>query len=401
MYVEDTPQRASQAQLALLRAHLPYSLPVLRRMQVAAGAFDGIHPAGKTGTGTSPYAHVLFAYDCDGPPSLLGGHHVPFAAVFLELDRAPETAAWVYASDQDQGVSPARPEDLYPADNDRPDQWVVDRGAQLVAGWSPERRARCRRLVLALLRRARALARTVASELAARQPARFGTPTGAAALVSTVKANLHDGIRYVLQHPGPSEQDGDRTAVLLVYHDAYDKWLFRVEDVPVLSQPEAVEHPTGLLGTGGQGQPALLWDRVRTHDDAALVISCTAIPRTVDTLLSVPSVALREKSTSPGEPGALQAWAFVGIDGSLWTLHTQPAYRGRGLAKTLAARLFRQYCRLFDGIMDDDRHNDGWCAADVSASNRQSQGVCKRLGARRAWSTAWIVITYDSLGDQE
>ncbi|CAK7562172.1 MAG: hypothetical protein SEPTF4163_000007 [Sporothrix epigloea] len=387
MYIEDTLQRATQAQLRLLRAHLPFSLPVLRRMQVAAGAFDGINPDGTTGSGiTSPDAHVLFAYDCDEAPAAVQDDHVPFAAIFLELDRAPETAAWIYASDQDQDLD----QELYPANNDRPDEWVVDRGAELVATWSVERRARCRRLVLALLRRARDITSAMAPRLLVQLSARFSSPDRAAAFIKSIKANLHDGIRYVLQHPGPEEEE-DRTAVVLLYYDAYDKWLFRAEDLPVLSQPEETEHPTGLTDLG-QGQPALLWDRLRTHDDAALVISRTAIPRTKETLLSVPSVALREKNTTPGEQGVFQAWAFVGLDGSLWTLHTEPAYRGQGLAKTLAARMFRQYGSIFDATMDDAEHNDGWCAADVSANNRQSQGVCKRLGAKRAWSTSWWVL---------
>ncbi|CAK7219195.1 hypothetical protein SCUCBS95973_003737 [Sporothrix curviconia] len=409
MYIEDVAEWPTQAQLRLLRAHLPYSLPVLRRLQVAAGAFDGINPAGTTGNGTSSYAHVLFAYDSNERPSGVDGDHVPFAAAFLEPHKAPETAAWIYASDQDQALPPVRAEDLYAADNDRPDNWVVDRGAELVAAWSPERRARCRRLVLALLRRTRAIAQALAPVLAAQLPARFGIPSNAAAFVRNVKVNIHDGIRYVLLHPGPPEADADRTAVALSYYDAYDKWLFRFEDVPVLSHPEDTEYETGLPDKeDGQGQPSLVWDSVRTRDDAALVISRTAIPRTEETLLSVPSVALREKSTAPGKEGTLQAWAFVGVDGSLWTLHTEPAYRGRGLAKTLAARMFRQYCGVFDAIVDDGKANnessgegDGWCAADVSASNRQSQGVCKRLGAKRTWATAWIVVTYDSLGDDE
>ncbi|CAK7223045.1 hypothetical protein SBRCBS47491_005068 [Sporothrix bragantina] len=408
MYIEDIPERPTQAQLRLLRAHLPYSLPVLRRLQVAAGAFDGINSAGTVGSGTSSYAHILFAYDSDDLPSDVDGDHVPFAAAFLDLHKTPETAAWIYASDQDHALPPVVAEDLYAADNDRPEGWVVDRGAELVAAWSPERRARCRRLVLALLRRTRAIAHAVAPVLAAQLPARFGIPSNAVAFVKNVKANVHDGIRYVLQHPGPAEEDADPSAVTLSYYDAYDKWLFRFEDVPVLSQPEDTEYATGLSGKDGQGQPSLVWDSVRTREDVALVISRTAIPRTEETLLSVPSVALREKSTTPGEEGTLQAWAFVGVDGSLWTLHAEPAYRGRGVAKTLAARLFRQYCGVFDTTVDDSEGSndcsekgDGWCAADVSASNRQSQGVCKRLGAKRAWSTAWIVVTYDSLGEDE
>lgn len=38
--------------------------------------------------------------------------------------------------------------------------------------------------------------------------------------------------------------------------------------------------------------------------------------------------------------GELIAWAFLGPDGSLTTLHVEPAFRGRGIAKVLTRRLF-------------------------------------------------------------
>lgn len=406
MYIEDVAVKPTQAQLHLLRAHLPYSLPVLRRLQVAAGAFDGINSGGTTGSGTSEYAHVLFAYDQDSAPSETDTE-APFAAAFVDLSKTPETATWIYVSDQDQSLPPGA--DLYAADNDQPESWVVDRGAELVSTWSPARRARCRRLVLALFRHIRTMARDVAPILAAQLPARFGIPGTVDSFVKHVKANIHDGIRYVLQNPGDAADDADRAAAALTYFDAYDKWLFRFEDVPVLSLPEDKEFVTGIQGDGAEGaQPSLAWDSVRSHEDAALVISRTSIARTVQTLLGVPSVALREKTTADGQDGALQAWAFVGVDGSLWTLHTEPKYRGHGLAKTLAARLLRQYCGAFDATVEGpgpggkeggDGKGDGWCAADVSANNRQSQAVCKRLGAKRTWATSWIIVKYDSLGD--
>ncbi|KIH87624.1 hypothetical protein SPBR_08933 [Sporothrix brasiliensis 5110] len=411
MVIEEIPVKPTQAQLRLLRAHLPYSLQVLRRLQVAAGAFDGINSNGLSGSGTSEYARVLFAYDgAQVPPEAEDDAvHTPFAAAFVDLSKARETATWIYASDQDQSLPAGA--DLYAADNDQPASWVVDRGAELVSAWSPARRARSRRLVLALLRRIRAIAQDVAPALAVRFPGRFGTEGTAADVVKNVKANIHDGIRYLLQSPGNAADDPDRTAIVLTYFDAFDKWLFRFEDVPVLSQPEDTELVTGIhedVADGPDGARASLsWDRVRSHDDASLVISRTSIPRTVHTLLGVPSVALREKAATKGQDGTLQAWAFVGVDGSLWTLHTEPKYRGRGLAKTLAARLLRQYCGVFNATVDgqsgngiaDDAKGDGWCAADVSAKNRQSQAVCRRLGGKRAWATSWIVVSYDSLGD--
>ncbi len=369
MHIEDVPERPTPAQLRLLRAHLPYSLTVLRRLQVAAGAFDGVTASrGIVGAGTTAYAHVLFAYDDDSEDD--SSPDRPFAAVYLDHSKAPETAAWIYASDQDDDPG-TDPDAVH--DSDRPGTWVVDRGAQLAAAWPPARRTRCCRLVLALLRRVRALAADV-------PPAAFASPDIATDARIRVKTNLHDGVRYLLQAGA-----GGRP-VTASYWDAYDKWLFPL---------------TGLPADDVSVSP-LTWDAVHTPADTALVKSRTRIPRTDATLLSVPSVALRDPAS-----GVLQAWAFLGTDDSLWTLHTEPPWRGRGLARAVAARLFRQYGGLFarpadeeaeeaeedkedkDGADDDAAADPGWFAADVSATNRQSQAVCRRLGGRRRWSTSW------------
>ncbi|OAA61235.1 gcn5-related n-acetyltransferase [Niveomyces insectorum RCEF 264] len=391
MHIHDVPVRPTPDQLRRLRAHRPYALALLSRLQVAAGAFDGLGGAADNhGAGTSPYAHVLFVEEgtTETGTETRTACDPPFAAAFVDLSKAPETAAWLYATDQDGS--------LHPPDDATPTAWVVDRGAALVADWAPARRAQ--------------LAEAAAS----------ATTAAAAAQVTThVKVNIHDGVRYLLQHPeavegvGRTDTDGDgRDAVTVTttYWDAYDKWLFRIKDLPVLSNLTDTAVDIAPAATATAAPPplsTLYWDVVRPGD-VALVMARTSIPRSAATLLSLPSVALRDGSGGGGRGehqhninGTLQAWAFLGVDGSLWSLHCEPAYRGRGLAKTLAARLLRTYSGVFDDDDDDNDDGGGWCAADVSALNRQSQGVCRSLGGVRTWSTAWVIIQYDSLGDDE
>lgn len=86
----------------LLKAHLPYSLPLLRRLQFTR------FPGGRTET-----THILFASSAgealplgsrgngDGDEAAAEEEEretTPFAAAYLDLSRGPETEMWLYAS---------------------------------------------------------------------------------------------------------------------------------------------------------------------------------------------------------------------------------------------------------------------------------------------------------------
>ncbi|MCJ1242996.1 hypothetical protein MMC30_000192 [Trapelia coarctata] len=126
---------------------------------------------------------------------------------------------------------------------------------------------------------------------------------------------------------------------------------------------------------GGRELPGdLEWDVVRGAE-YALVKSRTAIPRQDRTMRLLGSVGVRTRvgggavASLNGDSGVmgsgdcgggraggsgnrdgaregdtqrgdLIAWAFLGPDGSLTTLHVEPAFRGRGIAKMLTRRLF-------------------------------------------------------------
>jgi hypothetical protein len=148
--------------------------------------------------------------------------------------------------------------------------------------------------------------------------------------------------------------------------DVLNKFLFKVSNLP-----QTKELPDGLT-----------WGDMR-EQDMEIVQSRTSIPRTKRTLLSLKSVGVFEKSTD--EP---VAWTFLGLDGSLTTLHTEPEYRGQGIAKAVAARIMREHAPAIA------RDEDGtvWVHADVYFGNVQSEAVCSSLGGEALWKIFWVRI---------
>ncbi|KAL6168237.1 hypothetical protein ACJQWK_05892 [Exserohilum turcicum] len=139
-----------------------------------------------------------------------------------------------------------------------------------------------------------------------------------------------------------------------------NKFLFKLSDLP-----ETRPLPDGLR-----------WGQVRKQD-IATVQARTAIPRTAGTLMSLKSVAVFEEKTDTPV-----AWTFLGLDGSLVSLHTEEAYRGKGIAKAVAARLLRQHAQ---GLAVDNQGN-AWSHADVYMGNVQN---LDRAGALAGTSAAF------------
>ena len=172
--IQDTSS-PPDALLALLRRHLPHSLPVLRRFQFARN-FTG---------GSTPDAHVLRAYYA-GADADAGRH---FAAAYLDLTRGLETECWLYTTLEDS--------DGADADDDAA-------------------RAACDDLVLALLRRARTIA--------ARTPSR---PGGSGSMLlggvnEIVRTRLlARAVRMAKTPAVPADVEWDWCG----------KWLFRVDEL--------------------------------------------------------------------------------------------------------------------------------------------------------------------------
>jgi hypothetical protein len=151
-----------------------------------------------------------------------------------------------------------------------------------------------------------------------------------------------------------------------------NKFLFKLYDLPITR-----ELPHGLR-----------WGKMR-EQDMDTVKARTNIPRSAKTLLSLESVGVFDiQSDKP------VAWTFLGLDGSLTTLHTESELRGKGMAKAVAAKIMREYA---PGLAVD---NDGnaWSHADVYLGNVQSEGVCKSLGGKALWKDYWVRVDLEVAG---
>ncbi|KAL7931536.1 hypothetical protein V8C35DRAFT_309770 [Trichoderma chlorosporum] len=148
----------------------------------------------------------------------------------------------------------------------------------------------------------------------------------------------------------------------------YDKWLIRREELPLLDE----SLPSGTY-----------WDSATLHD-CQLVVSRTDIPRTAQALINLPNLMIKREDKTP------IAWALLGTDGSLISVHVEEPYRRQGLAKKLATKLLREKSSQFG--------DDGWLCADVSPSNVSSRAMCKSLNGKPDWQVTWINLVISDTG---
>ncbi|KAM0712337.1 hypothetical protein Q7P37_011432 [Cladosporium fusiforme] len=146
---------------------------------------------------------------------------------------------------------------------------------------------------------------------------------------------------------------------------------------PLASLPEAysVELP-----------PNLRWGKLQPQH-YPLLRSRTEIARQDFTLERLPGLAI-----FPVEPegAAPVAWAFVGLDGSLTTLHTEASHRRMGLGRMLSAKLFREEMeRFWEQGLDRVAHGN------VMVGNRASASMCKSLGGRDIGEVYWLRVDLD------
>ncbi|KAF2132944.1 hypothetical protein P153DRAFT_333715 [Dothidotthia symphoricarpi CBS 119687] len=325
--------------LHALKSNLPYSINLVYRTQ---------HP------NRTKDAHILATF----PPT---SNTVPecWAAAYLDRSMRPETELWIFAAAEMPNHS---------SQSDQP-----------CSG--------CRGAVLALLKHMATLPvpplhpdNLPAMELAKQHKKDFPEPgpDGSYAMspgtymrhlllpsVVTLGACHHVVVQIcrdlgVLRRefPGPNAE--------------LNKFLFKICDLP-----QTKELPEGLR-----------WGEVR-EEDVAVVQSRTSIPRSARTLLSLKSVGVFEETTN-----RIVSWTFLGLDGSLTTLHTEPEYRGKGIAKAVAAKVFREYAP--DLAVDED--GGAWSHADVYVGNVESESVCRSLAGKAMWKHFWVRIDPDKAG---
>ncbi|KAK3671245.1 hypothetical protein LTR78_008880 [Recurvomyces mirabilis] len=133
-----------------------------------------------------------------------------------------------------------------------------------------------------------------------------------------------------------------------------------------------------------------------------LVRSRTPIPRQEKTMAVLPNLAIfpiQPSSPSKASPEHDPvprpiAWAFIGLDGSLTTLHVEPSYRNRGLAKALTTKLFREN---MSGFWEGGAEETKWALGYVAVGNEASSGMCRSLGGRSEWECYWVRVDLGAL----
>ena len=133
--------------------------------------------------------------------------------------------------------------------------------------------------------------------------------------------------------------------------------------------------------------PTLRWGKLQKQH-FPLVRSRTEIARQDFTLTRLPNLAV-----FPVEPAdaAPVAWAFVGLDGSLTTLHTEASHRRLGLAMALTAKLFREEMGFFweEGV-------ERLAIGNVAVGNEASASMCRRLGGEDIGLVFWVRVDLDA-----
>ena len=150
---------------------------------------------------------------------------------------------------------------------------------------------------------------------------------------------------------------------------------------------------------------------VVSEDNLQLVLDRTNIPRSKRTLRLLRSAGIYDSRGDGDRDGdnstpRLIAWAFLGLDGSLTSLHVEKEYRGQGFAKAVVGKLFREALSRPGGEQQKEEEeedaaaakevsasaDDGWAHSDTAEDNVQSQGVAKALGGRVGWRIYWVGV---------
>ncbi|MCJ1316604.1 hypothetical protein MMC15_001925 [Xylographa vitiligo] len=326
---------------------LPYTLPLVRRLQFHL---------------QSPHAHVLSTLAPDHPPSPPSAPSPPFAALYLDRSRAPETECWLFSTLE---LPPSAP---HPDADPLPHLLALlahvprlPLPAAYPATQPPSR------LLLG------AVHRSVLQTLA-------GAPIAPAAGKTVISGP---------GAPAASPEEESPHGCVRDHTVAYQKFLFRPGTIARAAggEEEEEEEEGDRAGQAVVEGLGLAWTTVRAGE-FALVASRTEIPRTGRTMRLLGSVGLRRGEG--GGDGRLVAWAFLGPDGSLTSLHVEPEWRGRGLGKLVTRRLFGLLGRGegeagFEGVGEGEE----WCHSDVATDNAGSIGVARGLGGEEGWECFW------------
>lgn len=111
-----------------------------------------------------------------------------------------------------------------------------------------------------------------------------------------------------------------------------------------------------------------------------------------------------ETEAKAEKPAPLIAWAFLGSDGSLTSLHVEPAHRSKGIGTLVAEAVLRLLSSseggFFAGGLGAKEGSEearlgswaGYAHSDVAVGNEGSAGVARELGGWGGWRVRWVGV---------
>ena len=440
------------ALLTHLKAHLPQSGPLLRRIQ-----HQVTHP--------SPTAQVLASFSPDSEPETGTGTESPWLAAYADVHRGLDTQVWVFSTLETKAISNPKSKSKSASDSasaPTPEATHHDINGAI----STQEKETTKFQLLSLFTHVRTkLVPPYIAWLSSQPPAPVPDP----------KKARDEGVKKIPPHP--------KTSVLLgSVHKTVVELICELASETLPTKPSSGPG-TGTTGTGPSeiqsSRPGVRIHRGQNvfyakycfpsssfNDDAAdddddnskgpekgsllgkgsgytftdstgvsgiqekhldLVKNRTNIPRSKQALMAMGGVALyyrpggdgdgspassRPVSTAPGtgagagtgvgvdgeEEGEMPiGWAFLGFDGSLCTLHVEPEHRGKGLGGVVGKEVMKRGVDVFEPSAHNNHDGPGeeWFFADVSVDNVASRRVMEKMGGEVGWYVAWMVVEAD------
>lgn len=366
--------------IPILEACLPQSVPLYRRLQ---------HEL------RTPASTVIATFPPPTATSATDFSHVPncFAAAYVDMTRAPEVQMQVFVSGEVDGRCNCKSElskfgiDL--SDSKAGHDWNKYPPAKESVLTTP-----CAKALMSVIKSAVASGNQQSDVAQSQNDFNQASPLGKVQKDRFKIGSIAAFPLAILRLSGLIDM-GYAGCV------PYMKFIFRASQTNDITLPEKIPVPSSSQKDGsdkpdtahdGEKQTTTPYWAPMTDEHLAVVISRTDIPRKVSTLRRMQSACIfvnPDHSSTVSEDRIPISWAFAGLDGSLSSLHVEPEYRGLGLAKAVAAKLFRHIAS--EGGTD-------WNQSNVAFGNVASEGVCRSLRGVEGWSVWWVLVDATKVG---
>lgn len=342
----------------------PYSLPILRRLQLGP-------KNGKTLFVATPLPLNGSIKRPGTSPSSLQPEDV-WTMAFIDRAGWPSTEIWPFSSLE--LLHGTAPHETIPQKAD----FLPDR---ITLPFSPEICSLATSQLLAILSHVEITHPRVDNDPMESKKASEGTSC-------VLAGNVHSTVAALLSKAAPG--------LVVQASVPYGKYFFPATPSPQSPTDAPLGSSTGL--PEGLG---LVWSVMASEKDWADVMAVNSIIRNSRTLANLPNVAIRETALREGrKEGKAIAFAFAAGDGSIRTLHVDTEYRRKGFAKKVVRRLIDMGALMppREGLLAprvEEEEVLGFCG--IAEENESSIRTFQGVGGVWRWDVYWLPLDLERL----